>query len=259
MQGAGDPPTTRGRLFARLLSDVAGAPPFDPTLQDGLALPDLAARLAFNSLRRFAIANAALMAPPFGSPALAAAVATLDDDGLGPYFRHVRHLIQDAPSLLGLIRRAADRAGGAGDADRLERWAFLLGARTQDGCKKDLVDDLADRGMLRAIRGLLDLERHRDGKPDRSLLWRIRDAGLDTGDAVLAASAQRAIAEGWPADPVEWIILADIEATVGDVAAVRGGAGGGPTRGPHTGPRSRTGSGRCGREISRPFRSIAAL
>jgi hypothetical protein len=88
----------------------------------------------------------------------------------------------------------------------------------------EAIDDFADIGMLQPLwYHYTRLVRQRALKEtDRSLLWRIRDAGIDNDDLQLALAAQSLIAKQWEEDNVEWIILGDLAITAGDTKQAEG-------------------------------------
>jgi hypothetical protein len=176
---------------------------------------DLAAMVAFNALRRFLRANHALAWAPFGSPALFAAAARIEEGGLGPYLTNMPCLIRNSRDILGLLDLAGLQVAGP-QREPLERWCVLLAAHLSSGDQVALADDLGDLGLLRALCGLLDAARR---NPDRRsyLLWAIRDAALDHGNSALAIAAQTAIVAISNRKSGELVVLAEILAT-GDAA-----------------------------------------
>ena len=65
-----------------------------------------------------------------------------------------------------------------------------------------MADELADLGLLAALRGLLAAALRRRDR--MSLIRHLRDAALDLGDEVLAWSAQHALLRLEPLNTIEW-------------------------------------------------------
>lgn len=193
----------------RIAADVLDRPPF--LIGDFAAAPvfDLAAAVAFNALRAFFLLNHDLCWAPFGSPAVFAAAARLEDGGLGPYLTNVRNLIRSSRDLFGLIQRA-----GGGERARLERWLVVLATHLDHDSRVALADEAGDRGLTTVLQGLLTATRR---TPDRGTypFWAIRDAALDLGEIALAAEAQAAITGLSYNRGTEWVVLAEILGTGG--------------------------------------------
>lgn len=205
-------------VLSRLQTSVMRGPVFDAKRHVGTALPVLAAGVALGQLRGFLDATLDLASDPFGSVGLFHAAGRLGRAGLGPWFTDTTHLLRGGRDLFGLIQLAAGgvRAAAVG-TDCLERWSFLLSQQMSGAALRDLVDELADIGAMRAVWGISErAARRRKTPPD--LLWCIRDAGLDDGDLELALRAQKLVLRDRPYSAVEWIVLGDMEVTAGNSA-----------------------------------------
>jgi len=180
----------------------------------GADLPDLIDLFVYGSLRDFVRRHHDIAFAPFGSPSLFHAAARLDPGALGPWFRNAGNVIRTSRDIVGLIQHAA------GDDDMpaaIDRWSVLLAIHLPAAHRLDLVDELADLGRMRAIWALLAAAARRlPEHEDLPLLWRVRDAGLDCSDAPLGIAAQRLATELAKNNRIEWIILAEIYATIGD-------------------------------------------
>lgn len=208
-------------LLAQFDDRIGGAAPIGVSNHLGAPIEQLCAIFAYDRLRGFLLTRRDLFRSPFGSAALFHAAARLDPAGLGPYFDNVGRLLRTSRDLFGLIRLAhGDRAEIAPDS--LERWLILLSADFDKATLLDLIDELADRRLTRAMGALLDvIGRSAPARRDHQFVWRLRDGALDIGDVALAIRAQE-LAVLWSADNrVEWTILGDINATVGDIPAAR--------------------------------------
>ena len=150
---------------------------------------------------------------PAGSPLFDQA-ARLDRAALGPYFANVRLVMRDVRDIFALIELAA---GGEPTYDAIECWSVLISGRLSRDETAELADELADRGMTRALRVLLArAARSSAADKPRTIVWRIRDVALDIGDRKLAADAQHVIATWARLDANEWFILGTIRAAEGD-------------------------------------------
>jgi tetratricopeptide (TPR) repeat protein len=85
------------------------------------------------------------------------------------------------------------------------------------GIAEDLADELADLGIIGAVRALLQAELRRSDRV--GALQRLRDAALDLGDLALALTAQHHLANLKHLDALEWRCLGDMLATVGSSEA----------------------------------------
>ncbi|GGE89121.1 hypothetical protein GCM10011404_22470 [Sphingomonas prati] len=168
-------------------------------------------------LRDWTLAHHDLAYAPFGSAALLHAAARCRAGGLGPWLDNVPLLLRTSQDVFALARIAQERAGQPIDDDALERWSGLLALSLDPGMQLDIIDDLGDRGMQRALRQLLsDIIRAPGRALEREMLWRIRDAGIDNGDYDLATGAQRRLATRDPHSRVEWMVLGEVQASGGD-------------------------------------------
>ena len=177
-----------------------------------LPVAELAAMLALERVRLFVVRNWELLtAVP--QPALVDAAARLNPAGLGPYFSNVRMLLRTRQDFLAQIEAVLDEDG---HPDQLECWALLLSSHLGPGEIADLTEELGDRAMLRALRGLL-FRIVRTGQAGDAIeaVRRLRDAGLDLGDVALAAEAQCLIVQRSSTDATEWQLLGSIQATMG--------------------------------------------
>jgi hypothetical protein len=149
-------------------------------------------------------------------PALLVEAGKLHFAALGPYFANVPILLRRAADVFALIDAASD--GGAVESE-IEAWAVLLSIHLRQHELNDLVEELGDRGMLRALGGILLR------LMCRGTFWRwddtvrkIRDVCLDLGAYPLAGVAQHLQALWSRIDPTEWTILGDVRAAGGDAA-----------------------------------------
>lgn len=219
MSAATAEPGRLDAVLARLQADVLDAPAFEARRHVGADLSLLCAGVVADRLRSFFAGVSDLAYAPFGSPGLFHAAARLDAGGLGPWFANVPRVVRGARDVFALVQLAAAPDGSADD-DALERWSFLLSQHMPDAMLQELVDELADMGLMRAVRGILERRARRpDLRQADLLLRRVRDAGLDEGDLDLALQAQRLVVEGKPAEALEWIALGEVEATAGNRAA----------------------------------------
>jgi hypothetical protein len=189
------------------LLPVAKAP---VALDGAMSLAELADAVIGHHLQIFLESNFALHQPPFGSPALLIAAARLSHGALGPYLSGVGRLLQRASDLFGFVALAAQ---GVGSVD-LERWLIVLASKLNRHHKHDLIDDLADRGRVDALRGVYEIERQGSSCSD-SVLRQIRDAALDLGDLALATNAQSRLVELSLYSVHERVVLAEIYGTSG--------------------------------------------
>ena len=142
------------------------------------------------------------------SPQLFDAVSVLDPAALGPYLSNVRLILRDVDDLFGLIEAASN---GPPAPELVETWSVLLSSAFEAGELLSLIDALADRGLvgaLRAVLARLALSR----QADRSLEvgWRLRDVAMDIGAFDLAFDAQRLAINWRPASGTEWMTLAEL-------------------------------------------------
>jgi hypothetical protein len=175
----------------------------------------LATLFAVRETRRLAlIARALINAEPTG--ALFVEAGRMSPCGLGPYFSNIRMVIRDARDVLALISAATD---GEVSGEALAVWCALLSIGLSCSEAAELAAELGDQGRTGALRALFALTaRWGPIERRREVLWRIRDAGLDLGDLTLAEASQQLVAAWSPASKVEWSILGDIRATLGDAA-----------------------------------------
>ena len=205
-----------GTVLARLRDHLLDGPGFDAARHAGAPLDVLCAGVAREGLRGFLGRNRDLAYAPFGSTGLLHGVARLGLGGLGPYLSGTARLTRRSRDLLGLIQLA----DGSPGRDRWDRWAVLLSQHWPDPALHDLVHDLADAGLMRAVSGILERAALRLGPaPDPGLLWCLRDAGLDTGDPALAVRAQWLVVQSRADQAGEWVVLGEVEAAAGNLAA----------------------------------------
>lgn len=205
-------------VLARLRTDVLDRPAFDARQNVDAELSVLGAGIAFGRLRSFLARISDLAYGPFGSAEVFHAAARLDAAGLGPWFVNAPHVARRARDIFGLLQLASGKEpDGKLDDEFLERWAFLLSQHMSGTLLHDLVDELADLGLLRAIWGIFARTARRPPPgSDPDVLRCIRDAGLDHGDLELALRAQRLLARSNPNTSAEWIALGEVEATAGN-------------------------------------------
>ena len=160
------------------------------------------------------LAREFLEAEPTG--ALFREAGRLNPAGLGPYFSNVHQIIRNAQDILALIGAASE---GQASKEEIDCWCVLLCTGLPDPETAELVVELGDRGMTRALRLLLSQTgRWTAIEKRQEVAESIRDAGLDLGDLALAAAAQHLIASCSPNDKIAWGVLGDIRATLGDAA-----------------------------------------
>ena len=181
----------------------------DPRGHADATLTDLAEVLAASELSAFLHRNHTLAFQPFGSARLLHRAARLGQGGLGPYLSHVGNIVRSGRDVLGLITLSA----GEGAADAIERWVPPLAAYLPEHLAKDLTDELADLGLIGAVRALLHSTLQRSDR--HGLLRRLRDAALDLGDHALAISAQHHLANLMRFNAIEWRCLGALLATSG--------------------------------------------
>jgi len=203
--------TSEGELAGLLLAwrSLAESKAVDPRSHADAAVADLAEMLAASELSAFLHRNHALAFPPFGSARLLHRAARLGQGGLGPYLSHVGNIVRSGRDVLGLITLAA----GEGAADTIERWVPPLAAYLPEHLAEDLTDELADLGLIGAVRALLHSTLQRSDR--HGLLRRLRDAALDLGDDALAISAQHHLANLMRFNAIEWRCLGALLATSG--------------------------------------------
>jgi hypothetical protein len=205
-----------GDMLSNLMTESLSAGPI--ALEDYLdqSTSALAALLALHRLQRLLLGAADLLAAT-PRDVLFQEAGRLRPGGLGPYFSNVRLVIRTPHDVFALIEAAAE--GHLADAD-FEDWCVLLSSRMHPGELGDFAEELGDRGMTRALRRLLvRCARASRFEQHPGIVWRIRDAAIDLGDLWLAADAQRLVALWNRTNWVEWSILADILATLGDKPA----------------------------------------
>jgi hypothetical protein len=181
-------------------------------------LSRLAKGVAFNSLRHVLITHRDAALPPFGSIRLFHASMRLRPDGLGPGFGNVVQLVCGIPEILMLIRCGwASAQCDQAETDVVERLVVVLSGAFGHSTMIDLVHELGDAGLVRAVRGILAqiLRRPRQAN-DHALLGAVRDAALDARQDTLALSAQRRIAVWWPENVRELVRLGEMEGRFGE-------------------------------------------
>jgi tetratricopeptide (TPR) repeat protein len=181
------------------------------------SIPDLAADVAARGLRGFIAQDVQLSYMQLGSVRLLQAAAQLDEEGLGPYFAGVQRLLREARDLISLVRSGLRKSAKSDLAPaRFSFWVTALSARLSDEWLAALIDDLADEGHLEAVRQVFARRMRVDERRiAKSVFWRARDIGLDFCDFDLALMAQEHLTSIWPELAREWMILGDLQATVG--------------------------------------------
>lgn len=181
-------------------------------------LTSLAPAIAAAGLIDFALSTRDLWSAPSGSPALFHHVARLDSAGLGPYLDNVGRLTRDSADMFDLARMAQSAASVAGDdAADPAAWLVLLSRGCPSRLLNEIIDDLGDAAMHGALMAVLRRVASRPASSiDIAKVMRLRDAGLDNGDYLLAARAQQVIVRLRPNDKLEEIILGSIEASGGE-------------------------------------------
>jgi len=207
--------TSEGELAGLLIAwrVSAEAQAADPRDHADAALPALIMSLAASQLAAFLHRNHALAFEPHGSARLLHRAARLGIGGLGPYLSGTGNIVRSGRDVLGLIVLAA----GEDAVDKIEAWVAPLAAYLPVGIAEDLADELADLGMIGAVRALLQAELRRSDRV--GALQRLRDAALDLGDLALALTAQHHLANLKHLDALEWRCLGDMLATVGSSEA----------------------------------------
>ena len=205
------------RVLETLHRDVLSFGPFD--LDDPLAsVGELAVHAAFNGLRHFLLDTYELAYAPFGGPQVLHAFSHAHEFGIGAYGARLAEIIESGHELCALIRVVAEVRPELREIET-DRWVLLLVGRLRGPLLHRVLDDLADVGRLRVVWGVLAGTLQRRGeRPDRVMLERVRDAGLDLGDLDLALAAQRLDAHWWGEDRNEWLALGDIHAYRGAYA-----------------------------------------
>ena len=202
---------SEGKLAGLLLAwrGLAESRTADPRDYADATLADLAGAFAASELSAFLHRNHTLAFQPFGSARLLHRAARLGQGGLGPYLSHVRNIVRSGRDVLGLITLAA----GEGTPATIERWVPPLAAYLPEHLSEDLTDELADLGLIGAVRALLHTTLQRSDR--HGLLRRLRDAALDLGDDALAISVQHHLANLMRFNAVEWRCLGAMLATAG--------------------------------------------
>jgi len=182
--------------------ESAEAPQADPQGHADAGLDALSSAFAARELLAFLRRNHDIAFAPYGSARLLHRAAHLAMGGLGPYLTGVGNIVRSGRDLLGLITLAG------GNPKQVARWVVPLAAHLPEHIAIALADELADLGMIDAIRGLLAAALRR---PDRlGLLRHLRDAALDLGDDVLALSAQHGVLDLAKFDAIEWRCMGDM-------------------------------------------------
>ena len=129
----------------------------------------------------------------------------LDRTALGPYFSNVRLILREVGDLFGLVEAASDRPL---DREQMETWAVLLSSAFDADETLSLVDELADRAMVRAMRAVLGrLALGRRTARSLEIAWRLRDGALDIGASDLAVDVQRLVIHWRPTSGPERMLL----------------------------------------------------
>jgi hypothetical protein len=139
--------------------------------------------------------------PPFGSQARLLAASRLGAGSLGPYLCNAPRLLPDSRQMLGLAASAANDL-----AAPLALLAIWLPA----DALHDLVDTIADLGLVPPLAALLGHAERCASRNQFAPLWAIRDAALDLGVPDIAASAQRLVVRLRPGIALEQAILGRI-------------------------------------------------
>ena len=182
--------------------ELAEAPQEDPQGHAGDGLDALSSAFAARELLAFLRRNHDIAFAPYGSARLLHRAAHLAMGGLGPYLTGVGNIVRSGRDILGLITLAG------GNPTQVARWVVPLAAHLPEHIAIALADDLADLGMIDAIRGLLAAALRR---PDQlGLLRHLRDATLDLGDDLLALSAQHGVLGLAKFEAVEWRCMGDM-------------------------------------------------
>lgn len=204
-------------VLGRLRQEVVDAPSFGAARHVGADVATLGAGVAFDRLRSFLVQVSDLAYGPFGSPAVFHAASRLGAAGLGPWFLDAGSVVREAGDVFGLVRLAAATTTASGRVDdaTLERWAFLLSLHVPDALLHDVVNELADMGLMRAVRRICARVAQQPAK-HAHVLRCIRDAGLDTGDVELALTVQRLLVRISPDNSAEWVALGEVEAAAGN-------------------------------------------
>lgn len=191
---------------------LAETAPVNPGGQVDAPLADLLSAYATHELQAFLRRNHVLAFAPYGSARLLHDAARLGNGGLGPYFSGVGNIVRGSADVLGLIALAA----GDQAAAMVEHWVVPLASGLPEIIAVAVADDLADLGMIGAVRGLLDAAARRSGQI--GLMRHLRDAALDLGDDTLALSAQHEVLGRAPYDAIEWRRMGAMLASVDDRA-----------------------------------------
>ncbi|WP_162875493.1 tetratricopeptide repeat protein [Sphingomonas crusticola] len=203
-------------LLSELETRILNGPMLDPKEHVSAPLEQLAAVAAYHDLQTFLRSNYTTAYAPTGSPRLLHASARLSRGGIGPYFTNVRNIIRTSRDIFALISLATGDTGGS---KALELWTVLLSVHLDGGHLLDLIDELADVGIMTSLWGILEARARRASIwHDYGLLQRLRDAALDRLDWALAINAQDMIVQVAQHDPGELRVLADIVASAGDLA-----------------------------------------
>jgi hypothetical protein len=189
---------------------LAKAAPVNVGAEVGADIDELLATFATAELQSFLSRNHALAFAPYGSARLLHGAARLGMGGLGPYLSCVSNIVRGSEDVLGLIALAAGEQAQA----EIERWVVLLAPGLPESVAVALVDDLADLGMIAAVRGLLNVAARMQDQV--GLMRHLRDAALDLGDDPLALSAQQEVVARVPYDPIEWRCMGAMLVTVRD-------------------------------------------
>ena len=211
-----------GDMLKGLLDDVMTIPPIHLHEHLGVDTAAFAALYGLDRLRQFLLRTGDLLnVLPSGS-GLFDATARLDPAALGPYFSNLRYVIRGARDIFALV----EVASGGARPDEIECWCVLMSGFLSGGQTLDLVDELGDRGMGRALSTLLARSARSSALHHPfDIVWRIRDAGLDMGDLKLAEHAQQLVALWTPTKVTEWVVLGDIRATGADAAGAEAAYG----------------------------------
>lgn len=186
--------------------DLATMPDASETRVDA-DLPTLLSGFARRELLDFLRRNHDLAYGTCGSARLLHRTARLGQGALGPYLTQIGNVVRSGRDILGLITLAA----GDDALAEIDTWVVPLATHLRAEDAAELVDELADLGLLRAVANLLDAAVSRTDRG--ALLPRLRDALLDLGERTTALRAQRRLVELTPLDAAEWCRLGDLLAS----------------------------------------------
>ena len=204
-------------ILEEVRHDLLSQQRWNPRDHADASIDELAAGMVASQLHAFFDRNRDFCWVPFGSATLFAAVARLPAGGLGPYLGNVGQLLRSANDLMGLALLAgAD--DGSGRSVEFQRWLVLLATHLGSGERIDLVEQLADHGLVHALAGVFGTT-PRAADRDSRLPWIVRDAALDLGMKALASQAQARIVGLLPDRVEEWVVLAEVLGGIDDERA----------------------------------------